>query len=110
MEGRVAFSIPGLDPSMLGNNNTTTADGSKNKSKGDNTDGLGDISLTLAAAFSGDSTMAAATSREEDVGSTSTSKRGGRKKDKKKSSSSSPGDGGGGITAADDLLGQNEAI
>eukprot|EP00984_Skeletonema_dohrnii_P038837 scaffold42546_cov183-Skeletonema_dohrnii-CCMP3373.AAC.1 len=118
MEGRVACSIPGFDPSMIKNTATAAAaaDGTSKKKKNEGgIGGMGDDPLELAMGFSGDSAMATAATTtttadplEDPLGPVT--KRGG-KKDKKKDaaglSASSSGDGGGGV--ADDSLGRNDA-
>eukprot|EP00985_Skeletonema_marinoi_P025981 scaffold19629_cov67-Skeletonema_marinoi.AAC.2 len=62
MEGRVACSIPGFDPSMIKNTTSTaTADGINKKKKNEGgIGGMGDDPLELAMGFSGDSAMATA--------------------------------------------------
>ena len=123
MEGRVACSIPGFDPSMVTNTNTTATTDGTNKNKNNEGDfGMGDVNLTLAVAFSGDSAMAGtAASLEDPLGPSASAKRAGKKDKKKRESASASsgdtaaarpsslpsGDGGGGV--ADIALGRNDA-
>ena len=101
MEGRVAFSIPGFDLSVV--TNAATADGT-NEKKDQGDVKMGDVSLTLAEVFARDSAK----------NTESPSKKGGKKK-KQKGVTATPVDPLGGHddvplkSDVDDTLGRNEA-